>query len=404
MQKTSSTSAAVGSSFLESGREAGREAASAALRELPDGAADLCLVFATTGLDQDEVLAGVAEVVGDARVTGCSGEGVIAGTECHERDHAVAVMAVRSDAIAFETFLLRDYDSDPSARGRELAEAVEAASGEDPAFLLVMPDGLKGNCTDFLAALEERLEVPVMVAGGTSADAMVFERTYQYAGREAASDAVAAVLISGADVEVAVSHGCSPIGLERTVTDAEGGWVRAIDGVPAWTVFKEYLDGDPEDLNAEGIVHLCIGQPLDEKEAEGYAPFVIRTPLALDKESGALLFPGGSMRSGQQIRLTRRDPERIHESAQACARTIVDRKPGREPALVLQFDCAGRGKVLFGTRTAEETLHPLQKALGVGAPWIGLHTYGEIAPISGRSYYHNYTVVLCALYDRDGDL
>ena len=30
--------------------------------------------------------------------------------------------------------------------------------------------------------------------------------------------------------------------------------------------------------------------------------------------------------------------------------------------------------------------------------WIGLHTYGEIGPVAGRTWFHNYTAVLCALY------
>jgi len=44
-------------------------------------------------------------------------------------------------------------------------------------------------------------------------------------------------------------------------------------------------------------------------------------------------------------------------------------------------------------------LHPLQEVLGTGVPWVGVHTYGEIAPIGDRPFYHNYTVALCAVYD-----
>jgi small ligand-binding sensory domain FIST len=31
-------------------------------------------------------------------------------------------------------------------------------------------------------------------------------------------------------------------------------------------------------------------------------------------------------------------------------------------------------------------------------PWIGLYTYGEIGPIGGRDYFHNYTAVVLAVY------
>ena len=43
----------------------------------------------------------------------------------------------------------------------------------------------------------------------------------------------------------------------------------------------------------------------------------------------------------------------------------------------------------------------VQEALGRDLPWIGFHTYGEIAQLAGNAYYHNYTVVLLALYDRE---
>ena len=54
-----------------------------------------------------------------------------------------------------------------------------------------MPDGVHGDCTEFLDALRDALDVP-HVLGGASADGMRFERTYQYRDGEIASDAVAA--------------------------------------------------------------------------------------------------------------------------------------------------------------------------------------------------------------------
>jgi hypothetical protein len=399
-----STSACVGRSTADDSTAAGRAAAEQALAGLPDAAADLCLVFATSGYDQGELLAGVRAVAGEARISGCSGEGIIAHRDSLECDRAVAVMAVRSRALRFDPLLVRDYEQDPAARGRELAAQVGARANGDAIGLLVFPDGLRGDCTELLRALEAELPCPLLVAGGTSADAMTMERTWQYFDGEAASNAVAGVLVTGdGRLEVAVSHGCLPIGLERRVTSAEGGWLRGIDGTPTWDVFKEYLDGDPDDLSAEGITHLCIGEPLDPAAAEGYAPFVIRTPLSLEKSSGALFFPGGGLESGRAVRLTRRDPDRIRRGARDCARSILERSRGQQPALVLQFDCAGRGKALFGSGAADEIVRPLQQVLGSETPWIGFHTYGEIAPIAGAAYYHNYTVVLCALFEGRAD-
>jgi small ligand-binding sensory domain FIST len=68
---------------------------------------------------------------------------------------------------------------------------------------------------------------------------------------------------------------------------------------------------------------------------------------------------------------------------------------------VLQFDCAGRGRIIFGDHATETVVTPIQDVLGHDLPWLGFHTYGEIAQLAGKPYYHNYTVVLCALYDAE---
>jgi hypothetical protein len=395
------TTAHVGTSYREDSAAAGREAIADALTKLDGRRPNVALVYATADHDQTALLDGLRSAIPGVPLVGCSGEGVIAHDESTEAFSAVAVMLVASDRIHFATLLVEGYGDRPAETGRRLAELVNHTPGV-PRCLCLMPDGLQGNCTEFLRALHEGLAMPIPVVGGLAADAMAFERTYQYVDDRVVSGSVAALVISGdTDVALAVSHGCSPIGTPRRVTKSDSGWIREIDGQPAWGQFKEYLDDSAEDLNAEGIVHLCIGEPLaDPDGAYGYDPYVIRTPLQLDKASGALFFPGGGLTEGDEIQFTRRNPEKIRSSAKECAEQVLTAHGGRTPDLVLQFDCAGRGRILWGACAAAEIVVPLRKVLGANTPWLGFHTYGEIAPIGGRPYYHNYTVALCALYER----
>src|SRR6185295_17687184 len=124
-----------------------------------------------------------------------------------------------------------------------------------------------------------------------------------------------------------------------------------------------------QDLHVEGIPRICIGQPLPAAAAAEYEPFIIRAPLDLDRATGALFFPGGGLSSGSAVRLTRRDPIRVRASAEACAARIRGRSSAAGPAFVLQFDCAGRGRVLFGSCAAAEIVAPLQQVLGRTTPW-----------------------------------
>lgn len=394
------TAAGVGRSIAANANNAGREAAERACASLDGAEPDLCLVFGTSGYDLGGLLAGIRGVTGGARISGCSGEGIIAGPDSDERDRAVGVLAVRSDTLRFDPLLVEGYSDDPAACGREIARRVNAVAGADALGLLVFPDGLHGDCTRLLRSIEAGLVRPIPIVGGAAGDAMAFERTWQFLDERAGHDAVAALLISGGGrLAIEVSHGCQTVGLPREVTAADGGWLREIDGRPAWSVFREFLDGNPEDLDAEGIAHLSLAEELARGDEAAYGDIIIRTPLHLDKPSGALFFPGGGIAAGTMVHIARRDPVRIRERAEACAgRLLADGRGGR-PAFVLQFDCAGRGQLLFGPHAAAEIVRPLQRVIGPSVPWIGFHTYGEIAPIMGRSYYHNYTVALCGVFE-----
>ena len=137
---------------------------------------------------------------------------------------------------------------------------------------------------------------------------------------------------------------------------------------------------------------------LPPEDVGPYGEYVMRTPFGLDKATGALFFPG-ALPQGAQIQLMRRDPDRIRQSAIEGARELASRRPAATPSLVLQLDCAGRGRIIFGNRTTETIVRPIQEVLGRRLPWVGFHTYGELARLNRRLYYHNYTVVLCAIYD-----
>jgi hypothetical protein len=390
------TRSAVHLSTERDARNAGRSAASAVLESL-GGNVDLALVFATVGYEQEALLAAICEVLGPGcAVAGCSGEGVISAGDSREVDHAVSVMGIAFDAVSATSHLVETYGSDPEGTASELARRI--GDPGDVLAVLVFPDGLSGDCTRFLRALERELP-GVAVVGGAAGDAMTFERTYQYGNGNVRTSALAAAVLRGkGELRVALSHGCTPCGPHQTITQIDGNWVEGIDGRPAWDVFKQFLDGDPQDLNAEGIVHLCIGTSADPASAFVGDDMIIRTPLSLDQRNGALLFPGGGLVKGQRIRITRRDAERIRASAVSCARQVLEPSP-RRPAFVLQLDCAGRGKVLFGDCAAAEIIEPLRAEIGASVPWSGFHTYGEISSSERGLNYHNYTVALCAFYD-----
>lgn len=410
LPKSPITRAGVGKSSRRLARRAGREAALAALEELDGLRPDLLLVFATTGLAQQELLDGVAEVAAGVPLCGCSGEGVITQGSSDESSHAVSVMAVASEALRFTTLFVPA--SPPPADGDlapALAAAVRGALADDSRLLLLFPDGARIDAAALVAGLSEALPPGLRIAGGAAGAIVETWQTYQYHDGRAHQGGVSALLISGDVVpELAVSHGCEPMGLLLTVTSAQPPRVMSIDDRPALELFRDYLDEEVTSPSVTDLVHLGLGIHLDDEAPavtlggpHPAASHIIRTPIGHDPVTGSLLF-GGGIAEGTRVRMTRRNPDRIRQGAMDVGRQVADRHPFQEPLLVLQFDCAGRGR-LFGDDATGNTVEPLQGALGRHLPWLGFHSFGEIAPLSRRSYFHNYSVVLCALYPGSSD-
>lgn len=69
---------------------------------------------------------------------------------------------------------------------------------------------------------------------------------------------------------------------------------------------------------------------------------------------------------------------------------------GRRPAFGCYFDCAGRGRGLFGIPDHDVTL--IRAQLGE-FPLVGFFGNGEFAPIGRRNFFHNYTGALVIFPD-----
>ena len=394
--------ASVGKSKNHLPAVAAQEACEGALTNLAEGEAPgLAIVFATTGYDQQELLSAIRNVIGaDVPMTGCSAEGVITTGAGDESSHVLAVMLFHASLGRFDTFSCGNVAEDSAAAGQVLAQAVNDRLRPDSKALLLFPDGLETNCTQLLGVLDTQLPESLQIVGGTAGDLMALEKTYQYHDGQVLSGGVSAVLLSGGlEVEIAVSHGCEPVGLERTVTKASGSVVEEIDGQPAWAAFRDYLDGDPDTLRgAQDVINLSMGERIAEDNMGGdYGEHIIHVPLRHDMETGAMFF-GAEIATGTKITMTRRNPIQVSENAVSSASTLLRRRNGRDPTVMLQFDCAGRGQSLFGKRVSELGVEPIQNIFGPDLAWVGCYTFGEIAQMQKQTKMHNHTVVLCAIY------
>jgi len=95
--------------------------------------------------------------------------------------------------------------------------------------------------------------------------------------------------------------------------------------------------------------------------------------------------------------MSSRDKEKTTTGLDRMAAQIKQELGDAQPRLVLHFDCAARGKVMFRDKEKLQLLRQFRQAVGPEAPWAGFYTFGEIGPVGKHNCYHNYTAVVLAL-------
>ena len=394
------TSVGVGHSINRNPAAAGKEAAHRALEQAGISAPDFILVFATVGYDQQQLIASIRDATAGAPLCGCSGEGIITRETFAETNFAVCVMAVASDEIRFEAACVKGIDRKADDAGDRLAKQLKPLLAPDTRACFLLADGLVFNFDPFLASFERALgrEEPLPILGGLAADNWALQKTYQYFNDEVISEGIVSFIMSGsAEITWGINHGCVPVGTKRTITRCEGNIIREIDGIPALDALKEYLDADWMSQWNKSSLNLCLGFKTPEHIRQGYEEHVIRYMMGKNDEEGYVTIQS-EVTEGTELWIVRRDKQLISSGMAAISRQLQDKLAERKPKFILQFECVGRGKVVFLESEKSALISSLQRELGSDVPWIGFYTYGEIGPISSYNCFHNFTAVVAAVY------
>ena len=382
--------------------EATLEACLAAMERSGAERADLAVVFTTARATAaaHEMLHAVRRVTGAPAVVGASGVGVLTvGAEVESveaadapgpQDAAVAVLVVRSAALRFGPFLVDETEDLGAAAGR-LAGARLAESAAES--LIVLPDPMGLQPPPLLAAIAEAAgAVPVL--GGVASGLPLFE----LCNTEVASGALVGLTVAGAAPLVGVAQGCEPIGEPFVITRGEGTTVAEIAGRPALEVLAEAVasvEGGAARVRHAG---LFAGLAMDPaKSPLGRGDFLVRNLIGVDRASGAVGV-AEPVRVGQTIQFQLRDARAAADDLRATLARLRDTLDGRRPGFGLYFDCAGRGRGLFGVGDHDVGL--IREVLGE-FPLAGFFGNGEFAPVGRRNHFHNYTGVL-VVFPADG--
>src|SRR5215216_823293 len=402
------TKAGVGMSRHHNPSVAGREAAEQALQKAGVAKPDIVIMFASIGYDQRTLLRTVRETTGGASLTGCSAEGTINGDDADESGFSVVVAAISSEELRWHNGIAGGLvEDDTRAVGKLVTKDLIPHLSSDTIGLFVFPDGRvdfgvsRDNLDNFFAGLEENLPserfLPIW-GGGANKTGGWREPPHQYCDDEVISGGLSYALLSGkAQASWAISHSVIPIGGERKVTRSKGNVIHEIDGKPAVEVLKEYLPEDAltDDRNwmrYANSLALCFRAPSYMKDEE----YVVRGVPAVKLADGSIVVQT-VVQEGTSVWFSSRDKQKVATGLDRMAAQIKEQLDGDQPKLVLQFECATRGKDMFREQEKLQFLRQFRRSVDPDVPWAGFYCAGEIGPVEERNNHHLYTSVVLAL-------
>lgn len=380
---------------------AGFEAAKIAAEKLNGDKPSFVIAFASVSFDQEELVRGIREATEHAPLIGCSDAGEITNDGPHEK--SVAVMAIRSDTLAFTSGLGGEVRADAREAGRTVAKEIKAKAPDSLRALVMFPDVLTGNGAEIVRGVLDILGSHFPVVGGAPGDDFLFEKTYEYRDDTIATGTVAAFGISGSfSMGIGVRHGWIPIGVPMKVTKSEGAVVHELDGRPAIAIYEDYFGQKADELKKEPLARMAITYPLGIKLPD-MEEYLIRDPITVDANGSITC--AAEIPEGAEIRLMIGSKEKAIEAAEEAATKLMNdfERVGSKPKLMLMFNCIAREK-LFGQKAKDE-IEAVMAIVGRDVPLLGFYTYGEQAPVGGEFHdpakcnprFFNETVVMFAI-------
>ena len=373
-----------------------RQAAESACRQvraqLAGASCDLACVFASPIYQTSwpEVLTGIHQTLAPRALIGCSGSGIIGGSQELEWVPAISIVAAHLPGVRVFPFAVSPQELEASAAGGFWIDKIGVSPETHPVFVL-MADPYTCPAPKLLEELNTtyrtRPIVGGLVSGGNEpGEHLLFMGTTVY--REGA---VGVAMSGNIAMETVISQGCRPVWRSYVVTASEGNLILQLGGRQALEVLHEVLAGlspDDRELAQQGSVF--VGLAITEMHhAFGAGDFLIRNIVGIDPDSGAMAIAEPA-EVGQTLQFQLRDPATSRQELRRLLQASLSPR-AVPPAGALLFNCTGRGKALYGL--AHQDVKLIQTVSGK-LPIGGFFCNGEIGPIGGTNLVHGYTASL----------
>jgi hypothetical protein len=346
------------------------------------------ILFAALDFDHAFILDRIQETFPGIELIGCTTNGEMSSV-LGFREDSLILMVFCSDQIIIRAGLGRGLSQNIDAAVQEAIATATAELLKPPQLCLTFPEGIGTDGFSIIQTLQQSLGKKVPIFGGTSADNLAIQQSYQFFQGEITSDAIPLLLFFG---NIYYSHGTAsgwkPIGKKSKVTEVDGCVVYKIDGKSALEFYQQHL-------GKAGCIHEYISYPL-AIFTDNSSDYYLRTPGHHDERLGSITFLS-NIPTNATIQMTEISRKGILDATNKSLERAIKNYPGQSPTAALLISCAAR-RMLLGTRAKEE-YEIFRAHLSSDIPCCGFYSFGEISPLqtSETSQFHNQTFITLLL-------
>jgi hypothetical protein len=363
--------ATIGQARALDGREAGIQATHQALNGLGSNAPILGIVISSYLYDAQQVINGVASLMGNTPIIGFSTPAGLTASGIQTHSVVLALLAA-TDARADVTWLA-GYTQGSREVSQQLADLLEHRL-QQPA--LIFADGFNADAEQ----LCQSLPAGTRLAGALSSGDLHTGNAYQIGNAQYGAGGLALARLEGnIRIGVGYGHGWQPVGSHFRVTRSRGFWVRTLDGRPASETYAHLFGYPARDWAFPPLDHLTRLYPLGLEQPN--KELLLRSPLRVEADGSFRM--NATVGDGKDAYLLVGSLSACQSAAAEAAAQALAALDGARPVLALVLADIS-WQMLFEALPGAD-IAAVREALGPQIPVAGGYTLGQIVPGTAKA-------------------
>jgi len=358
--------AAVGHAQALDGREASLQATHLALNRLGSLSPTMGFVIASHLYQARDVANGLSGLLGDVPVVGFSAPAAMTNEGQHP--HSVAVAILSSDDVETRPYWIPGYSQSSREAATQLTESLRSHKADQALFF---SDGFNGDAEQFCETLAGK---NYQIIGALSSGDLHTGNTYQIAGMQTGTGALAALTIKGKmRIGIGASHGWDPVGTLLRVTRSRGFWLRTLNSKPASETYAELFGYPAREWGFPPLSHMARLYPLGIEQGE---ELTIRSPIRVEADGSFRM--NAPVHDGSDVFVLVGNRSSCQKAAEQAAQQALRSLNGIKPAFALVLVDIAWQMLLKANPGIE--VSAVQNIIGEDLPILGGYTLGQVTP------------------------